>query len=70
MVAVPAAPPEIKPVAPTVAIPVALLLHVPPLMASVNVVVAPAHTAVTPVMINGDELTATILVTVQPEPNE
>jgi len=70
IVAAPAAPPVTVPVAPTVAIPVTLLLHVPPLVASANVVVAPVHTAVPPVMINGDGLIVRIFVTVQPVPNE
>ena len=70
IIAVPAAPPVTVPVAPTIAILVALLLHVPPVVASANVMVDPIHKAVAPVMINSDGLTAMILVTVQPEPNE
>lgn len=45
-------------------------LHVPPVVTSVNMVVAPIHTLVVPVIAVGDALTGTIFVTVQPVPNE
>lgn len=48
--AVPVAIPLTRPVLLTVAIPVALLLHEPPVVASDNEVTAPVHTDVTPVM--------------------
>ncbi len=45
---VPALTPETTPVLLIVATAVLLLLHVPPTMASISVVVAPVHTVVTP----------------------
>ena len=51
MFAVPAATPVTTPVAEfTVAIPVLPLLHVPPLVALLNVVVLPTHTVAVPVV--------------------
>ena len=65
MVAVPAATPVTTPVLATVAIPVALLLHAPPVVPLVNVVVPPAHTVAVPVIepALGKGLTVTTLVT-------
>jgi len=51
--AVPAATPLTTPDELTVAIPVLLLLHVPPVTASVNVVVDPVHIMSVPLMIPG-----------------
>jgi hypothetical protein len=55
------------PVLPTVATAVALLLQVPPPVASDSVVVAPAHTAAVPIIAAGVEITVTVVVAVQPE---
>lgn len=51
MVAVPVDTPVTMPVLLTVAIPAALLLHTPPVVASVKGVVAPVHTVAVPVMV-------------------
>lgn len=67
IVAVPAAIPVTIPVEPTTAVPVALLAHVPPPVAEDNVIVAPAHTDVAPVMAAGSALTVTTAVRVQPD---
>ena len=53
---------------PTVATEVLLLIHVPPAVASLNVVDDPIHTDVVPVMAAGSGLTVTTLVTKQPTP--
>jgi hypothetical protein len=53
IVAVPAVTPPTTPVALTLAIPGAVLLHEPPVIASDNVVTAPAQTVVVPVMVPG-----------------
>jgi len=53
MVAVPAAAPVTFPEVFTVAIAVLLLLHVPPVVALLNDVVAPGHTTVVPVIVVG-----------------
>ena len=67
MVQVPdATPVRIPVVAPILAIPGALLLHVPPGTASVSVEVAPTHKDVIPV-IAGVGLTVTVNTDVQPE---
>jgi hypothetical protein len=59
-------PPVTTPVVnPTVAIPVALLLQVPP-PASLNVVVNPEHTLKSPNIAVGSGLTVTIAVMIQP----
>jgi hypothetical protein len=42
------------------------LLHVPPAVALLNVVVALTHTLVVPVMAAGSGLTVTVVVTAQP----
>ena len=71
IVAVPADTPVTSPLAFTVAMPVALLLHVPPAVASVNCVVLPIHTVCVPVIAatTGAEPTVTVLVTcVVPQP--
>ena len=51
MVAVPAATPVFIPVEPTVAIPMALELHTPPVVALPSVIDEPAHTADAPVIV-------------------
>ena len=50
---------------PTVAIPVALLLHVPPVVASVKAVVSPEHTFIVPVIDAGNGFMVTIAVVIQ-----
>jgi len=51
----------------TVAVPVLLLLHVPPVVVSPKAVVAPWHTFVMPVIDAGTGLTVTMVVRVQPD---
>ena len=59
-------PPVTTPVVnPTVAMPVALLLHVPP-PASLSVVVKPEHTVSVPSIAVGNGLTVTTAVMIQP----
>jgi hypothetical protein len=53
MVAVPAATPVTVPVALTLAIDELELLHVPPVVGSVRVVIAPVQTVDAPVMVDG-----------------
>ena len=45
-------------------------LHRPPVVASVRVVVVPAHRVVVPLITAGDVMTTSLRSTVQPEPNE
>jgi hypothetical protein len=54
----------------TVAMAVLLVLHIPPPVASANVVVYPKHTSAVPVIAAGKESTTTVPVTVQPTPSE
>lgn len=70
--AVPGAMPETMPVvAPIVAVPVLLLLHVPPVVALLSVVMAvPMHTTVLPVIAAGLAPTVTTVLIVQLVPNE
>jgi hypothetical protein len=68
MVVTPAATPVTIPADPTVAIPVLLLLHIPP-PASLKVVVEPIHTCVTPVIGEGDEFTDKVVCMAQPVVN-
>ena len=72
IVTIPADTPLTMPVEPTVATNVLPLLHTPPLVASLNVVVEPAHTLMVPVIADtvGNGLTVTTEVTVvtQPKP--
>ena len=66
-------PPDIpltSPDVPTVAKWVSLLLHVPPVAASLNIVVAPWQMKSSPVIEGGEGLTVAGIVTVQPEPSE
>ena len=51
---------------PTVATAVLLLLHVPPAVVSVNVVVDPAQTLVDPEIAAGDVLMVMVVVVMQP----
>jgi hypothetical protein len=63
MLAVPAVTPDTMPDdEPTVAIAVALLVQVPPVVASPSVVVKPLHTLVAPVIDAGSGLTVTVMV--------
>lgn len=69
-VALPPATPVITPVVlPAVAIAVLLLLQVPPTVASVKVVVEPAHTTGVPAIAEGAVLTDTTWLTLQPAGN-
>ena len=63
------APPVTKPALPTDAISGALLLHIPPPVASLNDVVKPEHTLVTPRIAVGKGYTVTTVVVVHPEPS-
>jgi len=67
MVAVPEVIPLTTPVAETVAMPVALLLHDPPVTASASVLVAPSHidTGDDGVMEVGELTTVTVVVAEQ-----
>jgi hypothetical protein len=58
------------PVPTTVAMAVVLLVHIPPVVASANVVVDPIHKLPPPAMASGAAFTVIILVTVQPVPSE
>ena len=59
--------PVSNPVAePMVATDVLLLLHVPPVVASINVVVAPAQIVVAPVIAPGSGFTVIVVVVGQP----
>ena len=70
MVAVPPDTPVSKPdEEPIVEITVLLLLHVPPVTASLKVVVKPAHTLDAPEIAIGEGLTVTVVVVVQPVGN-
>jgi len=53
-------------VEPTLATEILLLSHVPPEVASLSVVVDPTHTAVVPVIDNGNAFTVTTVVARQP----
>jgi hypothetical protein len=66
MMEVPADTPHAVPVLPTVAIPDEPELHVPPAVASVRLVHAPAHTVVTPIIADGKGLTVATIVAVHP----
>jgi hypothetical protein len=54
---------------PIVATAVLLLLHVPPVVVLLNVVVLPTHTAVMPVIAPGSGLTVIMVEVKQPVPN-
>lgn len=57
--------PDMTPPPLTVATPVLLLLHVPPGVVLLNVVVCPIHTVAVPVIVFGSGLTVTVLVSEQ-----
>jgi hypothetical protein len=68
MVDVPEATPPTTPVPePTVATPVLLLLHEPPPVLLVSVVLLPTHMLVEPAIATGFADTVTVVVTLQPE---
>jgi hypothetical protein len=70
MVTVPSAIAATMPLdAPTVAIEVLPLAHVPPVVALPNVIFAPTHTGVEPVMAEGCALTVTTVDVLQPVDN-
>ena len=54
----------------TVAIPALAGLQAPPVDASLNTIVAPAHIVVAPLIPNGTALTVIAVCTVHPNPNE
>ena len=64
--AVPAVPPVIFPLASTLAVLLLLLLHAPPVTASVNAVLLPAHTLAVPASGNGVRFTVTMALAAQP----
>jgi hypothetical protein len=66
MSAEPAAIPPTTPEASTVATAGKLLLHVPPVVALLSVVVSPSHTCSTPVVVAGSGFTVTVVVIRQP----
>ena len=70
MMAAPALLPMTTPEELTVATTVLLLLHTPPVVASLKLVVVPVHIYGVPVMATGDGITVMDFVTVQPLPNE
>lgn len=70
MVAVPAETPVTTPVDPTEAVPVALLLHVPPGVPSVKEMELPTHTALPPPIAAGSGFTVIVLVLKHPAPEE
>lgn len=69
MFAVPAATPVTIPVDPTVATNELLLLHAPPVVVSVSVVLSPAQTLAVPPMAAGKLFTVTTVVVAQPSGN-
>ena len=66
IVTVPTVTPVTMPVDPTDAIPEALVLHVPPEVASVSEMVEPAHTEEAPDIAAGNAFTVTVVVAMQP----
>ena len=70
MVVVPAVTPVIMPAVLMVATDGVLLLHVPPMVVLLTVVVSPAHTCSVPVMVAGSGFTVTVAVRIQPVPSE
>ena len=68
-IAVPAVDPVTEPPVPNVTEPdPAVVLHVPPVTASVNVIVLPTHVDGVPFMVPGTAYTVTIAVAVQMPP--
>ena len=70
MVTVPADTPHMVPLVPIVATVVALLLQVPPDVASLSVVHAPTQMLEAPEMADGIGVTVTVAHTAHPVPNE
>ena len=70
IVVVPPPTPETSPEASTVATLVVLLVHVPPVDASANVVTAPTHAVGVPVIATGAAFTVTVAVAGVPQPLE
>jgi hypothetical protein len=69
MIAPPVFMPDTMPdIVPTVAIIGLLLLQVPPVVTSDNVVVDPTHKIVVPVIADGKGFTVTVIVTLHPPP--
>jgi hypothetical protein len=67
IVAVPTFTPLTTPVPePTLAITTLLLLQVPPVSASLSVVVLPIHTCIVPVIADGSEVTVIVFIAAQP----
>ena len=66
MTELPAVTPVTTPPAVIVAMAGDALLHVPPAVALLSVVVDPTHTLVVPVITAGSGLTVTVVVTAQP----
>ena len=67
MMLVPSATPDTTPVVlPMVAVAVVVLIQVPPATASLNVMVAPTHTALGPVIAAGMVYTAIVVLTLHP----
>ncbi len=67
MFTVPAETPVTIPDVPTVAIPELPLTHDPPVGVDDNVVVAPTHTDIVPVIADGAANTVTVVVRTQPD---
>ena len=68
MVTVPADPPVTIPVlAPALAMVVLLLLHVPPVVVLLSVVVEPIHTEDVPLIAAGNGFTVMVFVTLAPQ---
>jgi len=70
IVAIPAVPPVTTPAPLIVATEVGVLLHTPPVVASLSVIVVPLHNDVAPMMPAAPAFTVTVAVTVQPLPSE
>ena len=70
IIAFPGVPPVITPVVNMIlAVPGALLLHEPPAVASVSVLLRPEHTFNDPMIVAGKGLTVTTSVVIQPVGN-
>jgi len=69
MMAVPAENPVTMPEVPILAIAGLLLLHAPPVVASLNEVVNPGHVAAKPVIVAGGGFTNTAVEILQPVPS-
>ena len=67
IVVVPAATPVTTPVVDPIFTLALLLLHVPPMLPSVSVIVKPTHTVDGPSIVDGYGLTVTVVVTIHPD---